>query len=82
MHRTMLCPFSTALLGWQGTYPLADDLKLIAAGDKLSVLTVPKVIAAYKVQVLVPAWVWSLHGRALLIHCCKDDFIVNGFGGV
>ena len=55
-------PVQPALLGWQATYPLTNDLKLVAAGDKLSMLTIPQVITAYKVQVLVPAWVWPFHG--------------------
>ena len=58
----MLCQFSAALRGWQAAYPLANDLKLVAAGNKLSMVTIPKIITAYKVQVLVPAWVWSFHG--------------------
>ena len=62
MQHTMLCRFSAELLGWQATYPLTNDLKLVAAGDELSMLTIPQVITAYKVQVLVPAWVWSFHG--------------------
>lgn len=45
-------------------------------------LAVPQVVAAHKVEVLVPARVQPLHGGSLLIDGREDDLIPEAFGGV